>query len=63
MARDGGLVAVRADRMVDVEAGEVRAGWVVLVRGSGSRPCSTRTGPCPRARPWSSCPATRCSRG
>src|SRR5215211_7846956 len=33
MARDGGLVAVRADRMVDVEAGEVRAGWVVLVRG------------------------------
>jgi imidazolonepropionase-like amidohydrolase len=33
MARDGGLVALRADRMVDVEAGEVRAGWVVLVRG------------------------------
>src|SRR5512133_4099076 len=32
MARDGGLVALRADRMVDVEAGEVRAGWVVLVR-------------------------------
>ncbi len=33
MARDGELVALRADRVVDVEAGEVRAGWVVLVRG------------------------------
>jgi imidazolonepropionase-like amidohydrolase len=33
MARDGELVAVRADRVVDVEAGEVRAGWTVLVRG------------------------------
>jgi imidazolonepropionase-like amidohydrolase len=33
MAGDGELVAVRADRVVDVEAGEVRAGRVVLVRG------------------------------
>jgi len=33
MARDDGLVALLADRVVDVEAGEVRAGWVVLVRG------------------------------
>jgi imidazolonepropionase-like amidohydrolase len=33
MARDGELVAVRADRMVDVEAGVVREGAVVLVRG------------------------------
>jgi imidazolonepropionase-like amidohydrolase len=33
MAGDGELVAVRAERVVDVEAGEVRAGRVVLVRG------------------------------
>ena len=33
MARDDGLVALRADRVVDVEAGEVRSGWGVLVRG------------------------------
>jgi imidazolonepropionase-like amidohydrolase len=33
MARDRGLVALRADRMVDVAAGEVRQGRVVLVRG------------------------------
>jgi hypothetical protein len=33
MAGNGELVAVRADRVVDVEAGEVRAGRVVLVRG------------------------------
>jgi imidazolonepropionase-like amidohydrolase len=33
MTGDGELVAVRADRVVDVEAGEVRAGRVVLVRG------------------------------
>ena len=33
MARDDGQVALLADRVVDVEAGEVRAGWVVLVRG------------------------------
>ena len=32
MAGDGGLVGLRADRMVDVEAGEVREGVVVLVR-------------------------------
>jgi imidazolonepropionase-like amidohydrolase len=33
MARDGGPVALRADRVVDVEAGEARRGRVVLVRG------------------------------
>jgi imidazolonepropionase-like amidohydrolase len=33
MARDGGLLAVRADRMVDVEAGEVLEGRTLLVRG------------------------------
>ena len=33
MARDDELVALRADRMVDVEAGVVREGAVVLVRG------------------------------
>ena len=33
MAGDGGLVGLRADRVVDVEAGEVREGAVVLVRG------------------------------
>jgi imidazolonepropionase-like amidohydrolase len=33
MARDGGPVALRADRVVDVEAGEARQGRVVLVRG------------------------------
>jgi len=33
MAGDGGLVGLRADRMVDVEAGEVREGAVVLARG------------------------------
>ena len=32
-ARDDGLVALLADRVVDVEAGEVRSGWGVLVRG------------------------------
>jgi len=33
MAPGGGLIGLRADRMVDVEAGEVREGAVVLVRG------------------------------
>jgi imidazolonepropionase-like amidohydrolase len=33
MARDGELVALRADRMVDVEAGEVVEGRTLLVRG------------------------------
>jgi imidazolonepropionase-like amidohydrolase len=33
MAQDGELVALRADRMVDVEAGEVLEGRTLLVRG------------------------------
>jgi imidazolonepropionase-like amidohydrolase len=33
MAQGGGLVALRADRVVDVEAGQDREGRVVLVRG------------------------------
>ena len=33
MARDGELVAVRADRMVDVEAGAVLEGRTLLIRG------------------------------
>jgi imidazolonepropionase-like amidohydrolase len=33
MARDGELVALRADRMADVEAGEVLEGRTLLVRG------------------------------
>jgi imidazolonepropionase-like amidohydrolase len=33
MTPDGGMVGLRADRMVDVEAGEVREGAMVLVRG------------------------------
>ena len=32
MGRDGGPVALRADRVVDVEAGQAREGRVVLVR-------------------------------
>src|SRR4029453_3724605 len=105
MTGDGELVAVRADRGVDVGAGGVRAGRGGQARGggtggegegggggrarwsrggptggstlrpgrcgpdgwcwsgaSGSRPCSTRAGRSPRARPWSTCPATRCCR-
>jgi imidazolonepropionase len=33
MGRDGELIELRADRVVDVEAGQVRPGRVVLVRG------------------------------
>ena len=33
MARDGALVALRADRLVDVEAGAVLEGRGLLVRG------------------------------
>ena len=33
MARDGGLIGLRAARMVDVEAGKVREGAVALIRG------------------------------
>jgi imidazolonepropionase-like amidohydrolase len=47
MARDGGLVALRADRVVDVEAGTAREGRVVLVRGEWVEALHDRGDPLP----------------
>ena len=63
MAPGGGLIGLRADRMVDVEAGEVREGAVVLVRGERIEAVLDPGAPLPEGRRRSTCPATPCSPG
>lgn len=60
---DGEMVALRAARLVDVEAGEVLEGRMLLVRGERIE-AVLGPGQAPPGGPGSStCPATRCCPG